>query len=202
MIQLTLPWLPCTAGRRKSVCPYYSARRAVPEADIILAPYRQAPSRSMSETLQCARVMHCNDRRKAKQRQASQSSLSFLPCFRSCLLVGELWEALQPFPPSPLQWIISPRANWSRSPVSRPCSCLLVKETREALGLRLEGNVVIVDEGHNLGEPAAHAFLECLRVEGNLAIIVDEGGNLGRFAVPLGFGFVQVKLGLNNDWLV
>ncbi|PRW20458.1 putative ATP-dependent RNA helicase DDX11 [Chlorella sorokiniana] len=55
-------------GRRKSVCPYYSARRAVPEADIILAPY----------------------------------------------------------------------------------SCLLVKETREALGLRLEGNVVIVDEGHNL----------------------------------------------------
>lgn len=31
-----------SAGRRKSVCPYYSARRAVPEADIILAPYRQA----------------------------------------------------------------------------------------------------------------------------------------------------------------
>ena len=30
------------AGRRKSVCPYYSARRAVPEADIILAPYRCA----------------------------------------------------------------------------------------------------------------------------------------------------------------
>lgn len=26
-----------------------------------------------------------------------------------------------------------------------------MKETREALGLRLEGNVVIVDEGHNLG---------------------------------------------------
>ena len=51
------------------MCPYYSARRAVPEADIILAPY----------------------------------------------------------------------------------SCLLVRETREALGLRLEGNVVIVDEGHNLG---------------------------------------------------
>ena len=32
-----------------------------------------------------------------------------------------------------------------------PYSCLLVRETREALGLRLEGNVVIVDEGHNLG---------------------------------------------------
>ncbi|PSC69979.1 putative ATP-dependent RNA helicase DDX11 [Micractinium conductrix] len=57
-------------GRRKSVCPYYSARRAVPQADIILAPY----------------------------------------------------------------------------------SCLLAKETRESLGLRLEGNVLIIDEGHNLVE--------------------------------------------------
>lgn len=51
------------------MCPYYAARRALPEADIILAPY----------------------------------------------------------------------------------SCLLVADTRRALGLRLEGNVVIVDEGHNLG---------------------------------------------------
>ncbi len=61
------PW---RAGRRKSVCPYYSARRALPEADIVLAPY----------------------------------------------------------------------------------SCLLAKETRQALGLRLEGNVVVIDEGHNLGK--------------------------------------------------
>jgi Rad3-related DNA helicase len=54
------------------VCPYYAARRAVPEADVVLAPY----------------------------------------------------------------------------------SCLLVAETRAALGLRLEGNVIIVDEGHNLGGAA------------------------------------------------
>lgn len=70
-----LPAAPLRAGRRKSVCPYYAARRALPEADIVLAPY----------------------------------------------------------------------------------SCLLARETRQALGLRLEGNVVIVDEGHNLGEPLCKA---------------------------------------------
>lgn len=56
-------------GSRKSICPYYACRRAVPEADIVLAPY----------------------------------------------------------------------------------SALLVKETREALGLKIEGNVLIIDEAHNLG---------------------------------------------------
>ena len=33
-----------------------------------------------------------------------------------------------------------------------PYSALLAAETREALGLRLEGSVLIVDEAHNLGE--------------------------------------------------
>ncbi len=32
-----------------------------------------------------------------------------------------------------------------------PYSSLLVAEAREAVGLALEGNVIIVDEGHNLG---------------------------------------------------
>ena len=27
------------AGRRKSICPYYSARRAAPDADLLLVPY-------------------------------------------------------------------------------------------------------------------------------------------------------------------
>jgi chromosome transmission fidelity protein 1 len=57
-------------GRRRSVCSYYAARRAVPEADVVLAPY----------------------------------------------------------------------------------SALLVAEARRSLGLRVEGSVVILDEGHNLGE--------------------------------------------------
>lgn len=61
---------PSPAGRRKSVCPYYAARRVLPKADVVLAPY----------------------------------------------------------------------------------SSLLVESTREALGLRVERSVVIVDEGHNLGE--------------------------------------------------
>ncbi|GAB4815220.1 hypothetical protein N2152v2_002266 [Parachlorella kessleri] len=55
-------------GRRKGVCPYYAARRALPEADVVLAPY----------------------------------------------------------------------------------ASLLGAEAREALGLSVEGNVVIVDEAHNL----------------------------------------------------
>ena len=57
------------AGRRKGVCPYYAARRALPEADVVLAPY----------------------------------------------------------------------------------ASLLGAEAREALGLSVENNVVIVDEAHNLG---------------------------------------------------
>lgn len=36
--------------------------------------------------------------------------------------------------------------------VLAPYSALLVAETREALGLRVEGNVIIVDEAHNLGK--------------------------------------------------
>ena len=57
------------AGRRKGVCPYYAARRALPEADVVLAPY----------------------------------------------------------------------------------ASLLGAEAREALGLSVEDNVVIIDEAHNLG---------------------------------------------------
>jgi chromosome transmission fidelity protein 1 len=57
-------------GRRRGTCPYYAARRAVGQADVVLAPY----------------------------------------------------------------------------------SALLVADTRRALGLRVEGSVVVVDEGHNLGE--------------------------------------------------
>ncbi len=75
------PFFTHLAGRRKSVCPYYSARRAAAEADIVLAPY----------------------------------------------------------------------------------SCLLVRETREALGLRLEGNVIIVDEGHNLGGFKGLIGWSCMR---------------------------------------
>jgi chromosome transmission fidelity protein 1 len=64
-------------GRRRSVCPYYAARRALPEADVVLAPY----------------------------------------------------------------------------------SALLAEDTREALGLRLDGSVVVVDEAHNLADAinGAHA---------------------------------------------
>ena len=57
-------------GKKREVCPYYAARDAVPEADIVLVPY----------------------------------------------------------------------------------SSLLVKETRESLGLQMKDNVVIIDEAHNLGE--------------------------------------------------
>ena len=66
---------------------------------------------------------------------------SYLHVFlRSCLLVKETREGcLQCIAFEQLLHIYPFR------------SCLLVKETREALGLRLEGNVVIVDEGHNLG---------------------------------------------------
>ena len=56
-------------GKKRGVCPYYAARKATPDADVILAPY----------------------------------------------------------------------------------SALLVEDTRRALGLQVEGNVIIIDEAHNLG---------------------------------------------------
>lgn len=42
--------------------------------------------------------------------------------------------------------------------VFAPYTALLHTETREALGLRLEGNVVIVDEAHNLAEAVASTY--------------------------------------------
>lgn len=39
------------AGRRKCLCPYYGARRALPEADVVLAPYSAVLQEEAREAL-------------------------------------------------------------------------------------------------------------------------------------------------------
>ena len=50
----------------------------------------------------------------------------------------------------------SRRATPEADIILAPYSTLLVEDTRQALGLRIEGNVIIIDEGHNLGKKNSH----------------------------------------------
>jgi len=53
----------------------------------------------------------------------------------------------------------SRRATPEADVILAPYSALLVEDTRNALGLKVEGNVIIVDEAHNLGKTRRNFFL-------------------------------------------
>jgi chromosome transmission fidelity protein 1 len=56
----------------------------------------------------------------------------------------------------------SRRATPEADVILAPYSALLVEDTRKALGLKIEGNVIIVDEAHNLGKKKKKLYLDFL----------------------------------------
>lgn len=122
-------------GRRKEVCPYYAARDALQEADLVLLPY------------------------PALLLQASLASLeSMRKKVGICMLdsiTGNMMKSNGRFSGRVQHYVglANDVGKWLRSvfmPMSSECCIGMVQEMRESLGMRLEGSVVIVDEAHNI----------------------------------------------------
>ena len=110
-------------GRHLGACPYYGTRHAIPSAQVYYV------------TLTPSAI------------SISPPFPPFFPPFRLPFTFSvslPLCPLFSPLPP-PLTPSLSPSKL-----VVLPYNTLLHADTREALGLKLKGNVVIIDEAHNL----------------------------------------------------
>lgn len=139
-----------STGTRRAVCPYYAARSAVPYADFVVVPYNCL----IHKCAACRPLMHA--------RRFSPAVTDTIPSQSTPLHTQPGRAAPPPCPGGIVTG--TDRSDPRTRSRSAPCgagrdqdqrSVPLCRATREALGLRLQGSIVVVDEAHNL-LPAIH----------------------------------------------
>lgn len=165
------------------MCPYYGARLAVPEADIILAPYRCGWG--VADTLLTRYQSHSCHLGAGGGPPRPRRSRMGGPCKAPPPASAAPRAMPRPQRPhtAPLPRAAAPRSppaggptcdngirNGTRplppTPPPRHCSALLSSDARAALGLDPEGSVLVFDEAHNLLDAVNGAHSSSVTGEG------------------------------------
>lgn len=86
------------------MCPYYAVRRALPEADVVLAPYRFAAAPLLYHPVSCARSVHwfiappCVDAPRPLDSRPEHLHPAYIHLCRSWQLVADTHVALLELP--------------------------------------------------------------------------------------------------------